>query len=187
MTAIARLDLKAPLGVDHTGQPVALAKYPDLSHARHAIEVLEAKGIDGDDLALVGDAAVCAAELTTTGSSDGRVLAFVSSWLAVGVMVGAVAGAVFGACFVGVVMAVWPGGLDSAGWILALITAWFAAGGAVLGGFVVIARKVGFSEAWPLTFETEVEGPTWLAIYGEQAPDPDVLLTTEPSDLRARA
>jgi len=76
---------------------------------------------------------------------------------------------------IGLAVLLWPG-LDATGWVFALITVWFAAGGAVLGCFTAISKVVGFSESWPLTFEDATSGPVWLAVYDE-IDDPDALAT----------
>jgi hypothetical protein len=92
-------------------------------------------------------------------------------YLAAGVILGALAGAAFGAALSGLIVLIFSD-LDASGWIFLLLTAWFAAGGAVLGCFTAISRVVGFSESWPLTFEDDTDGPVWLAVYEDvEAPD----------------
>jgi hypothetical protein len=46
----------------------------------------------------------------------------------------ALLGALVGAAIVGLVLLLWSG-LDDKGWVYFLMIAWFAVGGAVLGGF----------------------------------------------------
>jgi len=143
-----------------------VARYRSFRDARAAIEQLESRGIDGDDLALVGDTAQQAAHAEDRTRADRRFLRTTSGALAVGVAAGAVIGALIGAVFIGVILAVWTPATHAA-WIFGLLTGWFAAGGAVFGAFVAVSKRIGFSESWPLTFEDEPEAPIWLAIYAD--------------------
>ena len=52
--AVPADDLVTPAGSAHDGRPSLLARYGTLTHVRRAIETLEAQGIDGDHLTLVG-------------------------------------------------------------------------------------------------------------------------------------
>ena len=54
----------------------------------------------------------------------------------------------------------------------------------MLGGFVAVSRKTGFSESWPLTFEDVAPGPVWLAVYGDDQKAVAALGETEPIELR---
>ena len=57
MTAIP---VPTPHGSAHDARPRLLARYRCLRDVRSAIETLEAHGVDGDDIALVGPAALAA-------------------------------------------------------------------------------------------------------------------------------
>jgi hypothetical protein len=175
-------ELPTTPGSAHDAQPSTLARYRTLADARHAINALEAHGVDGDQLALVGEAAAHLGESTDRRRADRRFLSNTTIALAVGVLVGAVAGAVLGAAIIGIVLLLWSG-LDDKGWVFVLLTCWFAVGGAVLGGFAAISRSVGFSDAVPDTFEDQPEGPLWLAVYAHPAHVEEVLGTTHPLEI----
>ena len=163
--AVPADDLVTPAGSAHDGRPSLLARYGTLSDVRRAIETLEAQGIDGDHLTLVGREG----ELprgTERRRADSRFLSHTMLWLAAGVIGGALVGAAIGAALIGLVVLVWSN-LEASGWVFLLLTVWFAVGGSILGCFFAISRAVGFSESWPLTFEDETDGPVWLAVYDE--------------------
>jgi hypothetical protein len=158
------------VGSSHLGRPSLLARYASLPDLRHAIDTLEGEGMDGDHLALVAPEGAMPGG-TERERADSRMLSHTMRHLAAGVILGALAGAAFGAALTGLIVLIFSD-LDASGWIVLLITAWFAAGGAVLGCFTVISRVVGFSESWPQTFEDEADGPVWLAVYEDvDAPD----------------
>jgi hypothetical protein len=167
--------LVTPAGSSHLGKPAFLARYGTLVDVRHAIDLLEARGVDGDDITLVGRSGELP-HMTDRRRADSRILSHTMLALAMGVVAGALAGAAIGAVVVGLAVLLWPG-LDATGWVFALITVWFAAGGSVLGCFAAISKVVGFSESWPLTFEDATNGPVWLAVYDE-VDDPDDLAST---------
>jgi hypothetical protein len=126
---------------------------------------LEAHGVDGDDLALVGEAAHTEAS-TERHTTDRRILSSVSAALAVGVVAGALVGGIIGSAVMGIVALLWPDVIDSA-WVVVLMVCWFAAGGAVLCSIAAIARAIGFSESMTLTWEDDPDAPIWLAVYGD--------------------
>jgi hypothetical protein len=166
----------------HDAQPALLARYETLVDVRHAIDTLESHGVDGDKLALVGDPAAHLGGSTDRRRADRRFLANTTVALVVGVMAGALLGALLGAAIIGLVLLLWSG-LEDKGWVYALMIAWFAVGGSVLGGFWAISRSVGFSESWPLTFEDEPDGPLWLAVYADPATVEDVVPDTHPLEV----
>jgi hypothetical protein len=151
-----------PVGSSHLGRPSVVARYASLPELRHAIDTLEGQGIDGDDLTIVAPADRFP-HGTDRRRTDSRILSHTMLALAIGVLGGALLGALFGAAVIGLVLLVWQD-LDASGWVFALLTTWFAAGGAGLGCFFAISRVVGFSESWPLTFE-DGTGPVWLAVF----------------------
>ena len=197
MAAISTPPISTPHGSAHSGTPSVLARYHTLVDARYAMRNLEAHGVDGDDLSLVGEAAHTEAS-TERHTADRRVLTTVAGALAVGLAVGALLGTLVGAAVMAVVALAWPDLVDS-GWVLGLMVAWFAAGGALLCSIGGVARVVGFSESLPLTWEDDPDAPIWLAVYGdaeqrrseveatrplEIVDDPEV--TAHPDELAAR-
>jgi hypothetical protein len=163
LTMAATQPLFTPVGSSHLGRPSLLARYGSLPELRHAIDTLEGDGVDGDDLTIVAPAGHVPGG-TPRRRADSRVLSHTMLALAIGVLGGAVLGALVGAAVIGLVLLLWSS-LDATGWVFALLTVWFAAGGAVLGCFFAISRVVGFSESWPLTFEDDEDGPVWLAVF----------------------
>jgi hypothetical protein len=181
--------LFTPVGSSHVGRPSLLARYRSLPDLRHAIDTLEGEGIDGDHLTMVARRQDMPGG-TDRHRADSRMLSHTMLYLALGVIIGAIAGAAFGAALIGLVLLLWPD-LHATGWIMLMLTVWFAAGGAVLGCFTAVSRVVGFSESWGLTFEDEPEGPVWLAVF-EEVDDPAELadhthaveVVTDPPALR---
>jgi hypothetical protein len=157
--------ISTPHGSAHSGVPSVLARYHTLVDARYAMRALEAHGVDGDDVALVGEAAHVEAS-TERHTTDRRFLRSVSAALTVGVIAGALLGGIIGVVAMGIVALVWPNVVDS-GWVFFLMVCWFAAGGAVFCSIAAIARAIGFSESISLTWEDDPNAPIWLAVYGE--------------------
>ncbi|HEY7107703.1 MAG TPA: hypothetical protein VH986_14975 [Acidimicrobiia bacterium] len=156
-----------PHGSAHEGSPAVLAHYRSLPEVRDAIETLEASGVDGDDLALVGKAAVDLEGSTPRTRSDRRFLSNASAQIALGMGAGGLLAALIGAAFVGAIVLV--ADVAHGGWVFLLVTAWFAAGGCLLGMFYGVSRSAGFSESMPLTYADEPGEPLWLAVYAESA------------------
>jgi hypothetical protein len=187
--AMSAEPLFTPVGSSHLGRPSLLARYASLPDLRHAIDTLEGEGVDGDHLTMVARHRDMPGG-TERQRADSRMLSHTMLYLAFGVIIGALAGAAFGAALTGLIVLIWSE-LDASGWIVLMITVWFAAGGAVLGCFTAVSRVVGFSESWALTFEDEPEGPVWLAVF-EDVDDPAELAThthalevvTDPPPLR---
>ena len=71
-------------GSAHDAHPSRMARYPDLPTARRAIESLEAAGIDGNDIALVGEGALEAEHVDRRPERDTRVLGHVTKWVLLG-------------------------------------------------------------------------------------------------------
>jgi hypothetical protein len=181
--------LFTPVGSSHLGRPSLLARYASLPDLRQAIDTLEGEGIDGDHLTMVARHQDMPGG-TERHRADSRMLSHTMLYLALGVVIGAIAGGIFGVVLIGLIVLIWSD-LDASGWIVLLISVWFAAGGAVLGCFTAVSRVVGFSESWGLTFEDELEGPVWLAVF-QDVDDPVELAThthaleivTDPAPLR---
>jgi len=175
--------MPTPHGSAHDGRPSLLARYRSLREVRAAIDLLEARGVDGDDIALVGPAALAVERTPDRRRTDRRFLHTTAEAIAAGIVVGALVGAMIGAALMGVTFAIWEPA-TSPGWVFALMSAWFAAGGAVFGAFAAVARRVGFSESWPLTFEDEPDEPLWVAVYDDRADLPETVGATHPSEMR---
>jgi hypothetical protein len=168
-----------PHGSTHAGRPSVLARYDSLREVRTAIEQLEGRGVDGDDLALVGEAALAAERTADRAVTDRRFLRNTGPAIAAGAVAGAIVGALIGVAILGITFAIWEPSVDPA-WVFGLMTAWFAAGGAVFGAFVAVSRRIGFSESWPLTFEDEPDEPLWLAVYDDREGLRDAIVATHP-------
>jgi hypothetical protein len=162
-----------------------MARYPDLRAARRAIESLEAAGIDGNDIALVGEGALEAEHVDRRPERDARVLGHVTKWVLLGALLGAVIAAPISALCVGAVVLLWPGGLSHPLWAFALVVGWGIVAGLILGGFSALSRKTGFSESWEATFGDPGGRPVWLAIYTEDAAAVRTLPGTDPVEIRA--
>jgi hypothetical protein len=166
----------------HDATPSVLARYDNLEELRQAIRSLESHGVDGDDLALVGEGALDVEADAGRKSTDRRLLASTSARIAVAVVLGAIVGAVIGAIFVGSDVLIFSG-LIARGWVFALVGAWFAACGALVGAFLAFFRALGFSDAMPLTYATEPDRPLWLAVYGHDEDVEETVAATHPVEL----
>ena len=166
----------------HDAEPKVLALYPDFPRARHAIEVLAAHGVEGDDLALVDEAAI-EEPTTPEAQADPAVSSHVELSIAVVVIIGGAAAAALGAAMTGLEIVLWPGGIGHGWWTFGLVTAWFAAAGSLIGVFIGAARTTQSSE-WQRTFGEQPDEPIWLAIYGDVDPDEVALDETSPLEVR---
>jgi hypothetical protein len=164
-------------------RPALLARYRSPREARRAIEALEDHGVDGNDIELVGESAVLAERAVERRSADRRVLRHTVPRIAAGIVVGAVAGALFGFVAVSAALVLWPGDVEQEGWVLALPVALCSVVTGILGAFFVVERRTGFSESWPLTLETAMNQPVWLAVYGDHEDAGDVIDDTEPLEV----
>jgi len=168
--------------IAHDGTPSVLARYDNLEDVRHAIASLESRGVDGGDIALVGEGALEVEAASGRGSADRRILASTSARIAVAVVLGVLVGAVIGVIFVGSAVLIFSD-LTARGWVLALVGSWFAACGGLVGAFLAFFRALGFSEAMPLTYAPEPEHPLWLAVYGQSTGVAETLAATHPLEL----
>jgi len=166
----------------HDATPSVLARYDNLEEVRRAIRSLESHGVDGDDLALVGDGVLEVEGDAGERATDRRLLASTSARIAMAVVLGTIIGAVVGAVFVGSAVLIFSG-LTARGWVFALVGAWFAACGGLVGAFLAFFRALGFSDAMPLTYATEPERPLWLAVYGHNEGVEETVAATHPIEL----
>src|SRR4051812_49973695 len=102
-----------------------VATFPDMAAARKAFDALEAAGVDGDDMSLLGRTADAAAAATDTRERDAHLVGDMSEKAVKGGAIGSVAGAI-----AGTVAFVLPGVRPGVG-----VGIWAATlGGAVAGG-----------------------------------------------------
>jgi hypothetical protein len=173
-------------GSAHDARPPHMARYRTLPDARHAIEELEDHGVDGNDIALVGEGAVEAEHDPERVERDQRFLRHTVLSVVTGAVLGGLAGIVIGALCIGAVVLVWPDGIDHPLWAFAFVSGFVMAAGTVLGGFVAIARHTGFSESWDATFGN-AGADIWLAVYRDDQRTHDILEQTHPVELRGDA
>lgn len=166
----------------HDATPSVLARYDNLEELRHAIRSLESRGVDGDDLALVGAGALEVEAGAGHKAADDRILASTFVRTAVAVVLGMLVGAAIGAIFVGAAVILFSG-LTARGWVFALMVTWFACCGGLAGAFVSFFRTLGFSDAMPLTYASEPEQPLWLAVYRSADDIQDTVRATHPAEL----
>jgi hypothetical protein len=173
-------------GGSHVGKPTAVAEYPDMQHARTAIERLEAHGIDGDDIVIL-DSRQRGRVTLDDAEADRSATRYTALWIILGAVVGTLVGTLIGAVLIGLVVLLWPSGLPHEGWAWGLGTGFVAAAGAVVGGFIALSRKSGFSDAWADTFVASPEpdqggdSPVRLAVFGDRDHANQALSTTEPT------
>ena|SRR5581483_8261247 len=143
-----------------------VATYPDMAAARKAFNALEAAGVDGDDMSLLGRHADEAAAETETRERDAHLVGDVSDKAVKGGAIGSVAGAIAG----GVAFMI-PGigpGIGVGIWAATL-------GGAIAGGAVGgVAGGVGAmdqSEDWELTYDDVAAGKVLVATHADTDAD----------------
>jgi outer membrane lipoprotein SlyB len=137
-----------------------VATFPDMAAARKAFDGLEAAGIDGDDMSLLGRTADAAAAATDTRERDAHLVGEVSQKAVKGSAIGSVAGAI-----AGTVAFVIPGvgpGIGAGIWAATLGGA--VAGGAV-GGVAGGVSALDQGEDWELTFDDVAEGKVLVATH----------------------
>ena len=166
----------------HDGTPSVLARYDDLEQLRHAIASLEAHGVDGDDLALVGEGALEVEAEAGRPATEHRLATHTAARIVVSVMLGALVGAAIGAVCVGAMLLIWSD-LDARGWVFALMVAWFAACGGLVGAFLAFFRSLGFSDAMPLTYAPDPAQPLWLAVSGPAEKVTGTVAATHPAEV----
>jgi hypothetical protein len=176
-----RIVVMTPRGSAHDGRPRLIARYASMDDACESLASLEAHGVDGDDVSLVGDAAVTAERAQAWPYTDRKFLTTFRRWIAAGILVGMLAGALVGAAIAGLLVLLESDFPDS-GWAFALVVAFFAACGGLIGCSVAFPRRSAFSEPWPLTFE-DVPGEVWLAVYADPAHVRPALEATQPLEL----
>jgi len=143
-----------------------VACYPDMEAARKAFNALEAAGVDGDDMSLLGRHAEEAAAELETRQRDAHLVGDVGEHVAKGGAVGSVAGAIAGSvAFMipgigpGIGVGIWAATLGGA-----------IAGGAV-GGVAGGISSIDQSEDWELTYDEVAEGKVLVATHADDEAD----------------
>jgi outer membrane lipoprotein SlyB len=143
-----------------------VATFPDMGTARKAFNALEAAGVDGDDMSLLGRHADEVAAETDTADRDAHLVGDVSEHVVKGGAIGSVAGAIAG----GVAFMI-PGigtGIGVGIWAATLGGA--VAGGAV-GGVVGGVASIDQSDDWELTYDEVAEGKVLVATHADAEAD----------------
>src|SRR5579864_9076503 len=143
-----------------------VATYPDMHTARKAFGALEAAGVDGEDMSLLGPHVGEAAAETDTRNRDAHLVGDVSEHVVKGGAIGSVAGAIAG----GVAFMI-PGVGPAIGvgiWAAALGGA--VAGGAV-GGMAGGVASIDQSDDWELTYDDIAEGKVLVATHADDEAD----------------
>src|SRR5437763_16691750 len=148
-----------------------VATYPDMDAARKAFNALEAAGVDGDDMSLLGPHVDEAAAQTDTRERDAHLVGDVGEYVVKGGAIGSVAGAVAG-CVAFMIPGIGPA-IGVGIWAATLGGA--VAGGAV-GGVAGGVSALDQGEDWELTFDDVAEGKVLVATH---AADEDEANTQE--------
>src|SRR4051812_27660037 len=98
------------IGSTREGRPHVLARFATAETARRAIERLEARGIDGHEIELVGPRAPV--PVREREDSDEEFMWRTTRWVLLGVVLGALGGGLLGVIGAGTELLVWPGGLS---------------------------------------------------------------------------
>jgi hypothetical protein len=153
-----------------------VATYPDMPSARRAFNALEAAGVDGDAMSLLGRHAEEVASETDTADRDAHLVGDVAHKTAKGGVIGGVAGAIAGTVAFAIPgvgpaigVGIWAGTLGGA-----------IAGGAV-GGVTGGVAAMDQSEDWELTYDDVADGKVLVATHA----DDDAEATKQEQILRA--
>ncbi len=134
-----------------------VAVYEDARQARNVIESLEAAGIDGKDISLLGAELAAPGENVTEGAKDNPALRTVQF---------AVIGGLVGAVIVGLVAALVLQDLP-----LPIAAGLGAFSGATVGGVIGASMRIGIAEAWRDTFLELREGNVAVGVHVTDAAD----------------
>ncbi|MBV8980760.1 MAG: hypothetical protein JO086_07655 [Acidimicrobiia bacterium] len=145
-----------------------VATYPDMGAARQAFNALEAAGVDGDDMSLLGPQADEAAAVADTRERDAHLVGDVTKQAARGGAIGSVAGAVAG----GVAFAI-PGVGPAIGVGIWAATLGGAVAGGAVGGVAGGVSSIDQSEDWELTYEEVAQGKVLVATHAADATEAD--------------
>jgi outer membrane lipoprotein SlyB len=140
-----------------------VATYSDMESARKAFGALEAAGIDGDDMSLLGRHADAAAAETDTKDRDAHLVGDVGEHVVKGGAIGSVAGAIAG----GVAFLI-PGVGPGIGVGIWAATLGGAVAGGAIGGVAGGVASVDYSEDWELTYDDVAEGKVLVATHADE-------------------
>src|SRR5437899_2061943 len=156
-----------------------IATYPDMNGARKAFDALEAAGVDGDDMSLVGAHADAAAVETDTRERDAHLVGDVAEHVVKGGAIGSVTGGIAG----GVAFMI-PGVGPAVGVGIWAATLGGAVAGGAVGGVTGGISAIDQSEDWELTYDDVGEGKVLVATHAEDESEADkqesVLRETKP-------
>src|SRR3954451_2055175 len=145
-----------------------VATYPDMEAARKAFSALEAAGIDGDDMSLVGPHADAVAADTDTRDRDAHLVGDVSEKVVKGGAIGSVAGAIAGS-----VAFLIPGVGPAVGVGIWAATLGGAVAGGAIGGVAGGGSAVDYSEDWELTYDDVAPGNVLVATHADESAEAD--------------
>jgi len=145
-----------------------VATYPDMDAARKAFDALEAAGVDGDDMSLLGAHADAAAAETDTRERDAHLVGDVGEHVVKGGAIGSVAGAIAG----GVAFMI-PGVGPAVGAGIWAATLGGAVAGGAVGSMAGGISALDQSEDWELTYDDVSEGKVLVATHAEDGSDAD--------------
>src|SRR5947199_4801710 len=137
-----------------------VATYPDMEAARKAFNALEAAGVDGDDMSLLGRHADEAAAEMETRERDAHLMGDVGEHVVKGGAIGSVAGAI-----AGTVAFVIPGVGPAVGVGIWAATLGGAIAGGAVGGMAGGVSSIDQGEDWELTFDDVAEGKVLVATH----------------------
>ena len=139
-----------------------VATYPDMETARKTFNALEAVGVDGDDMSLLGPHVGDAATETDTRDRDAHLAGDVGQHVVKGGAVGSVAGAIAG----GVAFMI-PGIGPAVGAGIWVATLGGAIAGGAVGGVAGGVASIDQSEDWELTYDDVAEGKVLVATHAD--------------------
>ena len=169
------------------GEPAVVARYADLATARRAVETLENKGVDGDDIVLAGWRARAARRSGHVSAADRELVRYVARKAVLGIAVGAVVGVIVGALAGAVIAWAWSGsGFPGWGVLIGAGALAIAALGSRVGAMVDVERHAGFSDAWGLTLQDVPDGSVWILLFDDSSTARVAIETTAPEEFEVR-
>jgi outer membrane lipoprotein SlyB len=145
-----------------------IASYPDMKHARRAIEALQFAGVDANQISLLGQTAEQAAswaEKDTTQADTPLVMQILLRavpWA----LVGAITGVALGGILAAIGFEYGPVGASAT----VQIASW-GLFGTIVGALVGAYSAITVSEAWELTFEPVDDGRVLVGVHSDDEKD----------------
>jgi hypothetical protein len=147
---------------------VVLARFEDAEIIRRAFTQLQNHGVDAADIRIGG---VRAEEVQASTREEGsrarldhRLEGFVTRRAITGASIGAALGAVLGTMVAFGAVNLGDLRSDQRLPVFLLVVLALAVIGAVLGGFVLVERSVGYDDTWQLTLDIGSEEGAWIAV-----------------------